>query len=96
MEAYASQNYTTHVASNNKTISLAELGNRTYQYKLDPIPVFAIGTIASMQVKSHALRCETWGLGTTYESGRLCIVFPKQVRESKYETLIQCSAFDHI
>ena len=33
--------------------------------------------------------------GTSDESGRLCTLCPKQVCESKYHTLIQCSAFDH-
>ena len=36
---------------------------------------------------THALRCET---------GRLHTLFPKQVQESEYHTLIQCSTFDHI
>ena len=52
--------------------------------------------IASMQLSSHALRCEMGRWGTIDESGRLCTLCPKQVRESKYHTLIQCSAFDHI
>ena len=34
--------------------------------------------------------------GTSDESGRLCTLCPKQVCESEYHTLIQCSAFDHI
>ena len=88
--------YTTHVAPNYKTIFFAERGNRTHRYMLEPIPLSAIRTIASMRLSSHALRCETGRWGTSDESGRLCTLCPKQVQESKYHTLIQCSAFDHI
>ena len=45
---------------------------------------------------AHALRCETGRWATSDESGRLCTLCPKQVRESEYHTLIQCSTFDHI
>ena len=34
-------------------------GNLTHRYMLEPIPLFAIQTIASMRLSSHALRCET-------------------------------------
>ena len=88
--------YTTHVAPNYKSIFFAERGNRTHRYMLEPIPLSAIRTIASMRLSSHALRCETGRWGTSDESGRLCTLCPKQVRESEYHTLIQCSAFDHI
>ena len=63
---------------------------------LEPILLFAIQTIASMQLSSHALRCEMGHWGPSDESGRLCILCPKQARESKNHALIQCSAFDHI
>ena len=43
-----------------------------------------------------SLQCETGHWGTSYVSRRLCTLFPKQTRESKYHTLIQCSTFDHI
>ena len=75
---------------------LCETGNCTHQYMLKPIPLFAIWTIASMRLSSHALRCEPGRWGTSDESGRLCTLCPKQVWESEYHTLIQCSAFDHI
>ena len=88
--------YTTHVAPNYKNIFFAERGNHTHRYMLEPIPLSAIRTIASMWLSSHALRCETGRWGTSDESGRLCTLCPKQVRESEYHTLIQCSAFDHI
>ena len=88
--------YTTHVAPNYKTIFFAEWGNRTHQYMLEPIPLSAIRTIASMRPSSHALRCETGRWGTSDESGRLCTLCHKQVRGSKYDTFIQCSSFDHI
>ena len=71
-------------------------GNLTHRYMLEPIPLFAIQTIASMRLSSHALRCETGCWGTSDESGRLCTVCPKRVKESKYHTSIQCFAFDHI
>ena len=45
---------------------------------------------------SYSLRCEMGRWGTSDESGRLCTLCPKQVQESKYHTLIQCSTFDHI
>ena len=88
--------YSTHVAPNYKTIFFAERGNRTHRYMLEPMPLSAIQTIASMQLSSHTLRCETGHWGTSDESGRLCTLFPKQVWESKYHTLVKCSAFDHI
>ena len=41
--------YTTHVAPNYKiSIFFAERGNRTHRYMLEPIPLSAIRTIASM------------------------------------------------
>ena len=49
-----------------------------------------------MRLSSHALWCETGRWGTSDESGRLCTLCPEQVQESEYNTLIQCSAFDHI
>ena len=58
------------------------------QYMLEPIPLFAIQTIVSMRLSSHALSCETWRW--------LCTFCPKQVWESEYHTLIQCYTFDHI
>ena len=73
-----------------------EWGNCTYRYMLEPIPLSTIRTISSMGISSHALRCKTGHWGTSDESGRLCTLWPKHVRESKYHTLIQCSAFDHI
>ena len=54
--------YTTHVPPNYKTIFFTERGNRTHRYMLEPIPLSAIQTIASMRLSSHALRCET-GVG---------------------------------
>ena len=89
--------YTTNVASNYKTIFFAERGSRTHRYMLELIPLASIRTIAFMRLSSHAFQCETGGCwGTSDESGRLCTLCPKQVRESEYHTLIQCSAFDHI
>ena len=49
-----------------------------------------------MWLSSHALRCATRRWGTSNESGRLCTLCPKQVREFEYHTLIQCTTFDHI
>ena len=71
-----------------KTIFFLERGNRTHRYMVEPIPLSAIRTIASMRLSSHALRCETGRWGTSDESGRLCTLCPKQVRESEYHTLI--------
>ena len=92
--------YTTHVAPNYKTIFFTERGNRTHRYMLEPIPLSAIRTTASMRLSSHALRCETGRWGTSDESGRLCTLCPKQVREFEYHTLIWYNAlplniFDH-
>ena len=53
-------------------------------------------SIASMRLSSHALRCETRHWGTSDESGQLWTLCRKEVRESEYHTLIQCSAFDNI
>ena len=63
---------------------------------LEPIMLSAIQTIASMRLSSHASWYEAGRWGTSDESGRLCTLCPKQVWESEYHTLIQCSAFDHI
>ena len=70
--------YTTHVASNYKTIFFA--GKPYTSNMLEPIPVLAIRTIASMQLSSHALRCEMGRWGTSDESGRLCTLCPKRSR----------------
>ena len=88
--------YTTDVATNYKTIFFAERGNRTHIYIFEPIPLSAIRTIASIWLSSHALRYETGRWGTSDERERHCTLCPKQVRESEYHTLIQCSASDHI
>ena len=88
--------YTTYVAPNYKTIFFSERGNRTHPYMLEPIPLSAIRTIASIRLSSHSLRCEMGRWGTGEESHRLCTLCPKQVRESEYHTLLECSAFDHI
>ena len=45
---------TTHVTPNYKTIFFIEQGNDRHQYMLEPIPLFAILTIASMRLSSHA------------------------------------------
>ena len=74
------------------------MGNRTHRYMLQPIPLASIRTIDSMRLSSHALQCESGALGhrTSDESGRLCTLCPKQVRESEYHTSIHFSAFYHI
>ena len=54
-----------------------ERGNRTYRYMFEPISLSAIQTIVSMQLSSHALRCEMGCWGTSDESVRLCTLFPK-------------------
>ena len=84
--------YTTHVTPNYKIIFFTERGNRTHRYMLEHISLSTIQTIASMRLSSRALWCETGRWGTSDESGRLCTLCPKQVRESEYHTLIQCSA----
>ncbi|MCO5602927.1 hypothetical protein L7F22_057067 [Adiantum nelumboides] len=50
--------YTTHVAPNYKAIFFSERGSRTHPYMLEPIPLSAIRTIASIRLSSHSLRCE--------------------------------------
>ena len=75
--------YYTCRAPNYKTIFFTERGNRTHRYMLEPIPLSAIWTIAS-GLGSHALWCEMGSWGTSDKSGRLCTLFPKQVRESEY------------
>ena len=45
--------YITHVAPNYKTIFFAEQGSCTHRYMLEPIPISAIQTIASMRLSSH-------------------------------------------
>ena len=67
-----------------------------HRYMLEPIPLSTIHTIASMRLSSHVLRCETERWGTSDESGRVCTLCSKQVQESEYHTLIQCSSFDNI
>ena len=92
----ASNYYTTYVASNYKTLFFSERGNRAHPYILEPIPLSAICTIASIRLSSHSLRCETGRWGTGEESHRLCTLCPRQVRESEYHTLLECSVFYHI
>ena len=48
-----------HVAPNYNTILFAKWGKRMHGYMLDPIPLLVIEIIASMQVSSYALQCET-------------------------------------
>ena len=79
-----------------KTMFFVEQGNHTHQYMLEPIPLSAIRTIGSMWLSSHALPCEIGHWGTSDESGRLCILCPKQVREYEFHNLIQCFASNHI
>ena len=62
---------------------------------VEPI-MFAIRTIASMRLTSHALRCETRRWGTCDESDWLCTLCLKQIQEFEYHTSKQCSAYDHI
>ena len=83
--------YIRHVAPNTKPY-LRRTGKLYTSIHIRAHPV----TIASMRLRSHALRCETGCWGTSDECGRLCTLCPKQVRESEYHNLIQCSAFDHI
>ncbi|MCO5561969.1 hypothetical protein L7F22_015595 [Adiantum nelumboides] len=88
--------YTTHVAPNYKAIFFSERGSRTHPYMLEPIPLSAIRTIASIRLSSHSLRCEIGRWGSGEEFHRLCTLCPQQVRESEYHTLFECSAFAHI
>ena len=74
--------YTTHVALNYKNIFFVERENHTHWYFLEPIPLSAIWTIASMRLSSHALRCETRCWGTSDESGQLCTLC-----SNKFESL---------
>ena len=58
---------TTYISHNYKTIFFVELGNHTHQYMLEPILFFAIRTIASMRLSSHALSYEMGHWGTRWE-----------------------------
>ena len=88
--------YATHVAPNYKSIFFSQRGERTHSYMLEPIPLSAIRTIASIRLSSHSLRCETGRWGTGEESHRLCTLCPNRVQESEAHTLLECPAFDHI
>lgn len=88
--------YTTYVSPNYKSLYFSERGNRTHPYILEPIPLSAIRTIASIRLSSHSLRCETGRWGTGEESQRLCTLCPRQVRETEFHTLLECSAFAQI
>ena len=59
MWSFTVQHYTTHVAPDYKTIFFVERGKRIHWYKFKPISLSIIRTIASTQLSSHALRCET-------------------------------------
>ncbi|MCO5556272.1 hypothetical protein L7F22_009818 [Adiantum nelumboides] len=60
--------YTTHVVPNYKVIFFSERGSRTHPYMLEPIPLSAIRTIASIWLSSHSLRCEIghWDSGEEF------------------------------
>ncbi|MCO5550705.1 hypothetical protein L7F22_004195 [Adiantum nelumboides] len=60
--------YTTHVAPNYKAIFFSERRSRTHPYMLEPIPLSAIRTIASIRLSSHSLRCKIGRWGTGEES----------------------------
>ena len=63
---------------------------------LKPIPLFAIPTITSMWLNWNSLRRKMGHWDESDESSWLCMLFSKQVWESKYQTLVQCFAFGHI
>ena len=52
---------------------------------LEPIPLFAIRTIASMRLSSHALRCECWEQGHQCgsKSNTLCDEEPVYERQNE-------------
>ena len=51
-------------------------------------PISAFQTIASIRLCSQSLKSD--------ERSRMCTLFPKEVGDSKFHTLIQHSTFDHI
>ena len=50
--------------------------------------------IASVQLRSYLIQCETWYSNTCEETHRLCIFSLEQAHGNEY-TLTQCSSFDH-
>ena len=88
--------YISCIAPNYKTLFFSERGNRPQAYLLEPIPISAVRTIASICLSSHSLRCETGRWGAGEEANRLCSLCTRQVRESEAHTLLECLAFDHI
>ena len=73
----------------------AERGNCTHQYMLEPILLSSTRIIASVQLSSHALRCESGHRGTSDESGRLCTHCLKQVREYEVSHFDTVLSLDH-
>ena len=87
--------YTTHVATHYKTIFFAKQGNCMHQYMLEPIPLYAIQTIASMPL-SHTHCDVRQGVGAHVMRVVNYAYFALNKWESKCHTLIQCTTFDYI
>ena len=88
--------YTTHVASNYKTLFFSERTHRTQPYITKPIPLSAIRTLASIRLSSHSLRCETGRWGTGELCHRLCTSCHMHTPELEHHTLLVCLTYTHI
>jgi hypothetical protein len=88
--------YTTVVVPNYKTKFFSKSGNRMYGYMLEPILLYDIIMIASIRVSFDSRQCKIGGWDIIENTSQLCILCLEQIRESRYRTLLQCSAFNHI
>jgi hypothetical protein len=80
--------YTTVVAPDYKTKFFVELEKRIHGYMLEPILLYAIRAISSIRVSSYSFQCEIEHWGISNDTSRLRTLYPKQVRESKYPSLL--------
>ena len=88
--------YTTHIATNYKTLFFSKRTHRTQPYITEPIPLSAIRTLASIRLSSHSLRCETGRWGTGELCHRLCTSCHMHTPESEHHTLLVCPTYTHI
>ena len=88
--------YTTHVSLNYKTIFFVE--REIIYIDTCQSPSFCLLFEPLLPCDLAHMHCDVRRVvrDTSDESGQLCTLCPKQVRESEYRTLIQCFAFDHI
>lgn len=103
-EAIHRTKFTYYTKSINPTFKdqfFAPREQRVQPYLLEPVPQFAIRTVASIRTGSHHLRCETGRWHSTGQtsiplSERTCLLCHQGTVESEQHALLECDAYSHI